>query len=306
MRRIAYGLAALALLVLTGCSAPATNSDEVFVHKGQGITEGKENKGCVDPATRQIFWGTGMGDEFFAYPSSQRVFDFRGTPDSDRGPFEVVSKDGQTLQIPGTMSFLLNIDCDTLHKFHDRIGNRDHAYMEDNQTGDGWKKVLNLYMAPPLDASLDRLAKQYTWNELRSDPSIKDKINAEVNSTIARLIDQQMEGTEQFFTAYSTLITQPIAPESLVAAVRQQEESKAQAAATEAKAEADAAAAEAAAISQVAQKEAELKVARLQAQILAAEIAAHGGPALYNEWLIANKGLNPRQPTYGGNTLVNP
>ena len=268
--------------------------------------EGHEDKGCVPAASREINWGTGMGDDYFAYPASQRIFDFRGTKDSDRGPFEVVSKDGQTLTIPGTMSFLLNIDCTTLQKFHDRIGNRDHAYMDDNQTGAGWTKVLNLYLAPPLDATLDRVAKRYTWNELRSDPSIKDTINVEVNETIARLIDGLTEGDEKFFTAYSALINQPIAPETLVAAVRQQEESKAQAAATEAKAKADASAAQAAATAQVSQKEAELKVAQIEAQIKAAEIRSYGGAEAYARWQAVQKGLNPFQPTYGGSTVVNP
>jgi hypothetical protein len=203
MRRFAVGIIALAVLILTGCSAPSTQADEVFVHKGSGITEGHENKGCVPAATREINWGTGMGDDYYGYPFNARVFDFRGVEGSDRGPFEVVSKDGQTLTIPGTMSFTLNTNCDVLTKFHDRIGNRYKAYMEDDQTGAGWAKVLNLYMAPALDASLDRLAKQYTWNELRSDPTIKDKINSEVATTVKRLINQQLEGDEEYFDGFT-------------------------------------------------------------------------------------------------------
>jgi len=305
MRRVAVAIIAFAALILTGCSAPSTEADEVFVHKGSGISEGHEDKGCVPAATREINWGTGMGDDYYAYPANQRVFDFRGVEGSDRKPFEVVSKDGQTLTIPGTLSFLLNTDCEVLQKFHDRIGNRYKAFMEDNQTGAGWVQVLNLYMAPPLDASLDRLAKQYTWNELRSDPSIKDTINAEVNKTLANLIDQQMEGEEDFFTGYSALITQPVAPEALVASVRSQEEAIAAAKATEAKAKADAAAAESAANSQVSQKEAELKVAQIEAQIRAAEIRSFGGPEAYSKWQAVQKGINPWQPSYG-NSLVNP
>lgn len=288
---------------LTGCATVSTQADETFVHKGGGITEGHEAKGCVPPATREVFWGTGMGDDMYAYPSNDRVFDFRGVDGSDRGPFEVVSKDGQTLTIPGTMSFSLNTDCAVLQRFHDLIGNRYKAYMEDDQTGAGWSKVLNLYLAPALDASLDRLAKQYTWNELRSDPSIKDKINTEVADTVERLINQQLEGEEKFFGNFRPLITQPIAPETLVAAVRQQEESKAQAAATEAKAKADASAAEAAANAQVTQKVAELKVAQKEAEIQAAIIRSYGGPEAYAKWQAVQKGINPWQPSYG-NSIV--
>lgn len=306
MKRIALVILAVAALILTGCSAPSTQADEVFVHKGSGISEGHENKGCVQPAQREINWGTGMGDDYYAYPANARVFDFRGVDGSDRGPFEVVSKDGQTLTIPGTLSFTLNTNCEVLQKFHDRIGNRYQAYMEDNQTGAGWAKVLNLYMAPALDASLDRLAKQYTWNELRSDPTIKDKINTDVATTVARLVNQQMEGDEEYFGGFQPLITQPVAPETLVASVRSQEESIIAAKAVEAKAKADAAAAEAGANAQVAQKEAELKVAQIEAQIRAAEIRSYGGAEAWAKAQAVAKGINPWQPSYGGNTLVNP
>lgn len=305
MRRLAVAVIALAALVLTGCSMPSTQADEVFVHKGSGFTEGHDDKGCVPQADRQINWGQGWGDDYFAYPASQRIFDFRGGKDSDRGPFDVVSKDGQTLQVPGTMSFLLNIDCKTLQKFHDRIGNRDHAYMDDNQTGAGWVKVLNLYMAPPLDATLDRVAKQYTWRELRSNLSIKDEMNTEVAATIARLIDNLTEGDEHFFTAFAPLVLQPIAPPDLVKTETDREAAVAQAATTEAKAKADAAAAKAAADAQVAQKEAELKVANIDAQIRAAEIRSYGGAEAWAKAQAVAKGINPWQPTYG-NALVNP
>src|SRR5512139_1227732 len=105
MKRLIVGAAALAAaaITLTGYSMPANNADEVLVHKGGGWTEGKENKGCVEPAQREVNWGTGMGDEYRSYPSNQRVFDFRGVEGSDRGPFDVVSKDGITLKVPGTM-----------------------------------------------------------------------------------------------------------------------------------------------------------------------------------------------------------
>ena len=94
-------------------------------------------------------------------------------------------------------------------------------------------------------------------------------------------------------------MTAPVAPAELVKTETDRETAVAQAATTRAKAEADAAAAKAAADAQVKQKQAELAVKKLEADILRQEIAAHGGPALYNEWLMASKGVNPRQPSYG-------
>lgn len=306
-------VSAVGALALSGCSTSAA-SDVVYVHKGGGPFESKKAKGCVTPSSREI---SKPGDDYFAYPASQRVYAFTGAKGDDGAPFSVVSKDGQTLTVPGTLSFSLNIECDVLQKFHDKIGNRYQAYMDGDQTSDGWSKMLNIYMRPSLDATLDRIAKQYNWNELRSDPTIKDTINREVNEKVATLIDQQLDGDQKFFVNYSALIQQPIAPESLVASVRAAEEAKAKAAAdtataianaasSTAKSKADAAAAQSAATVQVAQKTAELRVALLEAKIKKAEIDSYGGPQKYNDYLAIQKGLNPYQPTYGGQTLVQP
>ena len=299
-RKFIVAIAALAAAAsLTGCSTSAA-SDEIYVHKGNGIFENKGDKGCVTPSDREI---SGAMDDYYAYPANQRVYDFTVSKDHDGDPFQVVSKDGQPMTVPGTLSFALNVDCKVLQKFHDKIGNRYQAYMEDGQTGAGWAKMLNVYFRPSLDATLDRVAKQYEWRQLYSDPSIKDEINTQVNKQVETLINQQLEGNEKFFVNFSALIQQPQADAQLVQAVKDAETSEAQAAATEAKAKADASAAQAAANAQVAQKEAELKVAKIEAQIKQAEIASYGGPQKYNDYLAIQKGLNPYQPTYGGNVL---
>lgn len=306
MNRIAktLGGAVLAVGIMFGtgaCTIPSTSSDEILVHKGGGPFDDQGARGCINPSTRSV---EDAADNYFAYPANQRVYDFTGSENSDGQPFTVVSKDGQTLTIPGTLSFNLNTNCDTLQAFHDKIGNNNSAYMENGKTGEGWRKVLNLYMRPSLDSTLDRIAKQYTWTQLYGDPTIKDEMNKAVNSSVRTLINQQFEGDYEFFQNYSALIQQPQAPADLIALAKNEEISKKEAANTQAKAEADAKAAEAAAKSQVAQKQAELTVARLQAQIKSAEIAAYGGVKNWIDAQAIEKGLNPFQPTYGGNVLT--
>lgn len=290
------GAAALSLS-LAGCTVSAA-SDEVLVHKGGGIIEEPKEKGCVMAATREL---EKPGDSYFIYPQGQRVYDFTGTKDvADGSPISVVSKDGQTLTIPGTLTFTLTSDCSALHAFHDSIGNKDRAYFESGETSSpGWVQLLNRYMRPALDSTLDRVAKNYTWKELYSDPSIKDKLNKEVNDSVRTLINQQLEGDHEFFVGFSALIQQPVADPELVASVKANEVSVAQANAAKTKAEADAAAAQAAAKAQVAQKQAELTVKQLEAQIQAATIAPWKSPEAYNNYLAIQKGLNPFQPTYG-------
>lgn len=298
----AIALAMVAAISLSGCSTSAA-SDEIFVHKGNGIFESKGDKGCVQPSDREI---SGAMDDYFAYPANQRVYAFTGAEGDDGAPFEVVSKDGQTLKTPGTLAFSLNTQCEVLQKFHDKIGNRHEAYMTDGKTSAGWVKMLNIYFRPALDATLDRVAKQYNWRDLYSDPAIKDEINKQVNAQVAALIDQQFEGDEKFFVNYSALIQQPRADQALVDAVKALETSKAQAAAAQTKAEADAKAQEAAATAQVAVKEAEERVAIIEARIRQTEIRSYGGAEAWAKTKAVEKGINPWQPNYGGGTIVDP
>lgn len=293
-------LGAAAVLGLAGCSIPTTASDEIAVHKGGGPFESKASKGCVAPETREV---NSAFDEYFYYPVNQRVFDFTGKDGADASPISVVSSDNQILTVPGSINFSLNTDCEILTAFHDNIGRRYSAYMVEADggytTGEGWARMMNLYVGRAADATLDRIAKTYTWRELYSDPDIKDEMNSAVNETIARLVNQQTDGEQEFFTEFSALIQQPQPDEELVAALKQEETARANAAATEAKATADAAAAVAAAEAQVAQKEAELRVKQIEAQIQREVIAAYGSVENYNNAKAIEKGLNPFQPTYG-------
>jgi hypothetical protein len=292
----------VAAISMTACSV-AANSDEIYVHKGGGIVEAADPKGCVTPASREL---EKPGDSYYAYPANQRVYDFTGGTNSDGSPFTVVSKDGQTLTIPGTLSFSLNTNCDVLQRFHDKIGSRNAAYFKDGMatTPEGWNKVLSLYMRPALDSTLDRVAKQYSWSQLYGDPSIKDEMNAAVNASVKALINQQFEGNDEFFLNYSALIQQPQAPADLVSLAKDQEVNNRSAANAQAKAEADAKALEAAALAQIAQKNAELTIAQKEAQIKAAEIAAYGGVKNWLDAQAVEKGLNPWQPSWNGGVIV--
>ena len=296
-------VAAMVALGTAGCTV-ATDSDGVIVHKGGGIVEAAKPKGCLMPAQLEI---EKPGDSYYLYPGNQRTYEFSSSEGADGPPITVISKDGQELSISGTLSFNLNTDCDVLQRFHDVVGNRENAYFDStSETPAGWNIMLEKYMRPSIDSTLDRVAKQYNWKELYADVSIKDKMNLEINQNVSALVNQRFEGKEDFFINFSALILQPQADAELVASVKKVEASKANAEATKTKAEADAAAALAAAEAQVAQKRAEKTVADLDAQIKKAEIEPYGTAREYNNWLAIEKGLNPYQPTYGGGVLVSP
>ncbi|MFN8029659.1 MAG: SPFH domain-containing protein [Dermatophilaceae bacterium] len=314
---IVVGVALAVLISLTRLvRTVASPADEVAVHKGGGIIEAPNSKGCVAANSREL---RRPGDKYFWYPASQRTYNFTGGEGADHSAFSVVSKDFQTLEVPGSVEFTLNVNCTVLTRFHDAIGNRYHAFYttsdEWSETNDGWQRMLDLYFAPALDATLDRVAKKYTWKELYADPTIKDEMNRTVNEQLATLIQQKMPGEDEFFQGFSALIQQPTPSEALVQALADEEAGRAQAAAakakavadaetTEARAVADAKAAEAAADAQVAQKEAEARIARLEAEIKAAQMKPFGSAKEYNNWLAIQNGLNPYQPTYGGSVVA--
>lgn len=298
MKKISIITAAcLGAVVFTGCSTVSTAPDEVAVHVGGGPLDHQDVKACVDPSVRQNF--NSFGDNYYFYPANQRTFDFTGRQNSDREPFSVVSKDNQVVSVPGSVEFSLNTECDVLVPFHIRVGSRHQAYntQSGQPTSEGWAKMLDLYLGRAVDATLDRVAKKYTWRELHSDPSIRDEMNKEVNATIAAIVNQQFNGDEEFFTGFSALIQQPVADETLLAILKKEEAARAEAQATEVRAVADAEAAKKAAEAQVATKEAEAEIARLEAGILKERMAPFESVQQYNDYIAIEKGINPYQPT---------
>lgn len=309
-RTLTAALAGTLMLGTAACSQAETASDETAVQVGGGLFEGRPTKDCIDSGIREINWGSGAGDNYFYYPESQRVYDFRGGEQADAEPIQVVSSDNQPVSIPGTIQFSLVTDCETLKAFHDNIGRRYEAYMIEGDNGQGrvtdagWVRMMDVYIGAAANSTMDRVAKRYTWRELYGDPAIKDEINSAVNEEIARLVQQQTDGEETFFVEFSALLQQPLPADGLVQALQSEETGRAEAEAVEAKAVAEAAAARAAADAQVAQRTAELEVQRISAQIKAAEISPFGSVENYNNWLAIQEGQNPFQPVYGGGVIV--
>lgn len=300
--------ALLAMLVLAGCSSVSTDTNETAVHVGGGSFEAKVAKDCIPPSTRQNT--NSPNDKYYYYPVGQIAYDFTGRENSDSSPISVISKDNQTLTIPGQVTMTLKTDCDSLKDFHNKFGKNLVMYMEKDDEGNfvrsaGWRRGLNLYVGRALDSTLDRVAKNYTRDDLFSKPNLKDTINAEVDKTLAALVKQQMAGKE-YFTGWTTNVNQPDPGETYRRILTEQQQVVAQAKATEQKAVAEARAAKAAADAQVAQKESERQVAVKQAQIKAAEIRAYGSVEAYTKAKLAEQGLNPYQPSYGGTPLVQP
>lgn len=300
-RKTTRNLTVLGLATAALAACTSTSATEVAVHYAGGPLSSKSPEGCVEKSSRDY----SVFDTYRRYPLGQVVYDFTGKDGADAEPIEVVSKDNQTLTIPGQITMFLNTRCDVLQSFDVNVGGPRSAYLVEKDgeyvKSDGWRNVLALYQGRAADATLDRVAKRYTRDELFSDPTIKDVLNKEVNEQIAKLVNQQMGVSAKgpYFVNYSASMGQPDPGQDYRNILTQQQNVIAEGKRAQAEAESKASAAEAAARAQVAQKQAERKVAEEEAKIQRARISAYGNVRNYLENKALDKGLNLHQPSYG-------
>lgn len=282
-KKTASILLVLGVLGLTGCST-STQPDQVALAYNDGPLSPRTFDKCIPVSKREV---QGPWDAAFVYPANQRTDDFTGGEGADRGPFNVVSKDGVQMAFPGNLQFLLETECKTLRSFHEKIGNRYAAYFDGNESK-GWsKKVLPLYIEQPLQTALSAAASQHNWRDLYNDPQVRIKVQQAVEESLPDFVNDQTEGSEQFFKNYVLTLQVPQPPDELKAAITREQTAVAEANAAKAQATA-----------QVQQAIAETQVAEQRAKQKAAEIAGYPNIEAYLRAILIEKGGNPYQPTY--------
>jgi regulator of protease activity HflC (stomatin/prohibitin superfamily) len=289
-------LAALVLVVLvvvpsTAVTSVSTAPDQVALAYNAGPFQSKRFASCIGTSTREF---DGPFDKHYAYPASQRNYNFSGDRSSDTDPFTIVSRDGIEMTVGGVANFLLNTECATLQKFHELIGNRYRAYMDGDDISGGWLDMLGVYIGKPLDTAMDRAAQKYTWRELYNSPEVKAAWEKEVVEALPVLVDRQTDGEEDFFQNFALTISKPEPPQALKDAVTNEQTQVAQARAAEAKAAADKLAAEA-----------QIAVQRAEAAKIAERIKVLGVEG-YLRALAIERGQNPFQPSYGAAVVESP
>lgn len=174
-------------------------------------------------------------------------------------------------------------------RFHELIGNRYTAYMtEDGQRSHGWRQMLGVYIARPLDTAIDRAGQNYTYTELYTDPQKKAAWESDVLEQLPDLVNRQTDGDTEFFLNFAITLQKPEPPQAIKDALVKQQEAVARAKA----AEAEAAAREAAGRAQIAVEKAEAATINERIKVL--------GDEGYLEQHAIDRGLNPYQPTTGG------
>lgn len=208
-------IAALAVGVigLSGCTVTHQNPDENGVLYDAGPIRDTEFKTCVNPGERKF---SSMMDEGFTYPNGQRHYVFAGTkdhpvPNVDGYQFDAPTEDAVTVGITGQMRFQLTNDCELLKQFHEKIGLR-------HQGDDGWGRILNTYLAQPLNRAITESTQEMEWAELYSNPGAKGRWEKSVMDKLNTYIEQAAGG--DYFTNISLTLHKPILPEQLVDALQ--------------------------------------------------------------------------------------
>lgn len=238
MKKRAGGIAILAVLgllgALTGCTSISTQPDEAGLTYNAGPLSDTAFDTCVGPGNRD--WD-GPGDKHYTYPFGQRTFDFGGQDSLEGGAISIVTSDNVTMTVAGVATFALNTDCETLRQFHERIGIKFQAWMENGTTTDGWRDMLRIYLKQPLEKAMDAVSKKYGYKALYSDPAVKEKWEDEISLLASQFIKDQAgadyfcqpgyAGTGPCGQAVLTLQS-PVPPENIRAALTAEQEAVAQ------------------------------------------------------------------------------
>jgi len=292
---------AVLAIVVAGPSTVSTGPDQVAMHYKGGAFTSKKFSDCIAPSNREF---DGPGDGHFSYPSSQTNFVFATAGNVDGDAITFVTRDGIEMAVDGVANFLLNTSCEpirigntayeggALQRFHELIGNRYNAFMDgDGGRSAGWREMLNVYIARPLDTAIDRAGQNYTYTELYTDPNKKAQWEKDVLAGLPDLVNRQTDGDTEFFQSFAVTLQKPEPPQSIKDELVKQQASVAKAKA----AEAEAAAREAAANAQIAVEKAEAAKINERVKVL--------GRDGYLEQYALDHGINPYQPS-AGNVIV--
>ena len=281
--------------VLSSCATASAPADLMGVHYAGGAMSAKKFIDCLEPSNRS---GFDPGDGYYFYPTRQISYEASQEKNSERGRFTVVSDDNAELYVPIRVTMQLDTKCETLRKFHEEIGARYNAYIEDgNDSSDypqGWIDLLNDVVGKPLDATVDRVAQKYEWREVWNNEEVRVEMEYEIEQSIEGMVNAQSGG--DFFTDFTVLVNKPdpVNP-ALKDAIANEQTKVADGQAREAEAKADKAVAEAQEAvkrAEAANKRAEIEGYRLDGMTNKEALEA------YLESLRIAAGLNSEQPTY--------
>ena len=92
----------------------------------------------------------------------------------------------------------------------------------DGQRSHGWRQMLNVYVARPLDTAIDRAGQNYTYTWLYTDPQKKAAWEQDVLDA-PDLVNRQTDGDTEFFLNFAITLQKPEPPQAIKDALVKQQ-----------------------------------------------------------------------------------
>ncbi len=202
-KKIALSVLAASTLVLTGCSLE-NGPDEQTINYNHAPGTAPTFSQCYGPSEQAFKSPT---DENYKYPAGQRVYAFQ-VDGGDGDIFNVTTKDGVSLGVEGAVRFALTGDCETLQKFHERVGLRMKAYEDE-----GWVEFLRVYLRAPINRALTDATQGRNWMDIYGDPKAKAEWEKEVSEKLPSYVAQTIGG--DYVGDFAVTLQKPVLPEQL-------------------------------------------------------------------------------------------
>lgn len=208
-QRIRAVLAGATLLVLlAACSHVNTNSSEVALQYGGGPFDSVKFVQCTNPGVHQA---RDPNDTEYYAPYGQRDWSFGIGAGEDSPALTSATKDGQSIQVTGTVKFTLNTSCapwtdptgkrwtgGRLEAWWELIGKKYNALPTDPdaELPAGWDAMLKNYLGAAVDRASDTEALNFGWQDLYSSAQATNEWSQQVQGDIPNILNALTLGTD--------------------------------------------------------------------------------------------------------------
>jgi regulator of protease activity HflC (stomatin/prohibitin superfamily) len=197
-------IAAVALVVvvlgavvwLAGATWEAVPNDKIGIHYTGGPLEGSHFVEEVKPGTHAKFYGE--FEHIYKLPATQRNYIVsRDANIGERGVADqlvAVSKapNSVTVTFEAATFFKVNTKPEVIRDFFNQICLHHHCW--DLSKGGGWEQMLDQFFRPVLENAVRLEAGLFTKDEIRSDPAVLQKMQAEIGASLKEEIAKVIGG----------------------------------------------------------------------------------------------------------------
>lgn len=174
----------VALLALAGCTSVNTKADEAAIAYKGGPIEGTHYNKVIDPGSGLVWLG--VADDYYIYPTTQRTYIVSkqssegDKPNADK--IVATNKDG--IPVDWELGVYFKLNTSKLRKFHENIGLKYKAYFPKGAEEDsaGWDTMLNDIFRQQIEATVQRVSRNHTTDEMAKGGDVYAQLNGEISS----------------------------------------------------------------------------------------------------------------------------